>query len=359
MTSIVTPSWQKTQGFSFTFLSPKPPRERKLQTSFRLPLGVHSVDKKLTLREAIKIEVEAWTWLAETGRKNKTKWPGWEKYGYMGGWNALCIYKRQQAAKPLGCKGCPYYEKFGDCEAIGSPYSRWLDADTPRQRRSAAIEYLFQLKQLLAETSDEEEKAVAQETEKRKRFAEEMTLKYQNKYSGCYNITLEGKKLLGVSRVVRAEVPLPPHYIRPGCFWLRLDNGNAIIGTQSQFDETLKDTPEQFPQFIPDKRVNPKILETLKLVDKKRDEAEEERRKLIEQQKDLFELKRVRPPSARTPKADIVAFPYTVGWVDTNSVDANTISKAIALEKQIENLCERINRYIGATNRLIDKIYTK
>lgn len=99
---------------------------------------------RLTKKKAIDISIELWEWLAETGETRKKDWNGWNKYGYMWAYCALCKYARQRGG---ACGYCPYYEVFGLCGDT-NPYGRWLYAETPKTRKKYALKFLEQLRSL-------------------------------------------------------------------------------------------------------------------------------------------------------------------------------------------------------------------
>lgn len=104
--------------------------------------------EELTEAVAIRITLELWEWLAETGRR-KGGWPGWKKYGRM-----LC-----------GCPLCEFYRRGGDgdCELGRCPlaqqreygchqwgFSVWDIATTKTQSKKYAKLFLEQLRRLNA-----------------------------------------------------------------------------------------------------------------------------------------------------------------------------------------------------------------
>ncbi len=90
----------------------------------------------LTKKKAIKIGKELWTWLAETGEKFKSRWPGWEEYGKMQDDCAFCEYAHS-------CDDCPLGQ---DC--YDTYFANWCDAQTPEDRKKYAKLFLEQLKAL-------------------------------------------------------------------------------------------------------------------------------------------------------------------------------------------------------------------
>lgn len=109
---------------------------------------------RLTRTDAIKISKELWTWLAETGSNDKEDWLGWDKYGRMWAACALCEYANQRLGFKEGeaCQYCPYYMKFGFCQADDvealSPYDRWEGEETHKDRKKYAKLFLEQLETL-------------------------------------------------------------------------------------------------------------------------------------------------------------------------------------------------------------------
>ena len=109
---------------------------------------------RLTLKKAIWISKELWTWLAETG-KEKHEWPGWGEYGKMGLDCPLCEYASEDRFKPT-CEPCPYHQKYKRCTPLLPPrnrkektlYWRWAGAKTPKTRKKYAALFLAQLEKL-------------------------------------------------------------------------------------------------------------------------------------------------------------------------------------------------------------------
>lgn len=106
---------------------------------------------RLTKKKAIEISIELWTWLAETGEE-KDEWPGWEECGHMSCYCAFCEYCNRHPEKDTdSCSTCPYYEKFGPCQADDenlTPYDKWEEAKTEVLRKKYASQFLVQLKEL-------------------------------------------------------------------------------------------------------------------------------------------------------------------------------------------------------------------
>ena len=93
---------------------------------------------KLTKKKAIEISIELWTWMADTGRKCKRSWTGWEKYGRMQDDCALCEYTKE----PLdACNDCPT-----DC--YESAFYDWRKAENKGERKKYAALFLAELKEL-------------------------------------------------------------------------------------------------------------------------------------------------------------------------------------------------------------------
>lgn len=105
---------------------------------------------ELTREDSIRIAIELWTWLAETGAL-KREWPGWKKYGEMDASCPFCVYGEQQVhleVTETACDACPYYWEFDDCCGKDSPYYRWCRVKTRRVKKKYAALFLEQLKQL-------------------------------------------------------------------------------------------------------------------------------------------------------------------------------------------------------------------
>lgn len=105
---------------------------------------------KLTKKKAIKIAIELWTDLTETGEAIKRDWTGWEKYGHMTASCPFCEYGNRKDRHSGGgiCFSCPYYQVFGYCTDGKAPYWKWDGAKTKTTRKKYASLFLEQLKQL-------------------------------------------------------------------------------------------------------------------------------------------------------------------------------------------------------------------
>lgn len=105
----------------------------------------------MTRKRTIKLCIELWEWLIETG-KRKVYWPGWEKYGkaYNNCW--FCEYGMQQEKRYKSikccCEYCPLYSQFGSdgCFAISCGYDKWSKAKTPRTKKRYAKLFLKQIR---------------------------------------------------------------------------------------------------------------------------------------------------------------------------------------------------------------------
>ena len=100
---------------------------------------------RLTKRKAINIAIERWEWAAETGSNYKEDWPGGKAYPEFRRHCPLCEYDGRHKRD---CKSCPYYQKYGFCAALGSPYSKWSKRRTKKARKLYAKQCLDQLRQL-------------------------------------------------------------------------------------------------------------------------------------------------------------------------------------------------------------------
>lgn len=101
---------------------------------------------KLTKKKAIDVSIELWTWLAETGARDKLDWEGWDKYGEMESDCALCEYSTQHNGE--GCGNCPYYQQYGFCDNDDAQYAKWAGSETARARKKYASQFLEQLRTL-------------------------------------------------------------------------------------------------------------------------------------------------------------------------------------------------------------------
>jgi len=103
---------------------------------------------RLTKKKAIEITKELWDWLAETG-KNKPDWAGWKKYGEMECFCPFCKYDSQQAkVDEKLCTHCPYFEVFGSCLRVGTPFVKWRNARAGKDSKKYAKFFREQLEQL-------------------------------------------------------------------------------------------------------------------------------------------------------------------------------------------------------------------
>ena len=104
----------------------------------------------MTEKKARGIAIKLWTWLAKTGKEDKTEWPGWEKYGRMENDCPLCEYglRKRKVDEPI-CHYCTYMEVFGGCMSGKTQYYvLWSEAETPEERKKYAKLFLEQLKTL-------------------------------------------------------------------------------------------------------------------------------------------------------------------------------------------------------------------
>ena len=105
---------------------------------------------RLTQKLALKITLELWTWLAETGRK-KGRWPGWKEYGGIRAFYegcAFCEYKRRTVGFARCLRACPYATFFD--EECHRYFDQWNDAKTPKARKVAAQACVDQLRKMLS-----------------------------------------------------------------------------------------------------------------------------------------------------------------------------------------------------------------
>ncbi len=105
---------------------------------------------KLTLKRALELSIELWTWCAETGQ-DKTLWPGWNDYLAH---NYCFICQEATEASPeiyhANCKFiCPLGDRIDGC--YGYSWGKWVKASTAKTRRKYAALFLGELKQKLAE----------------------------------------------------------------------------------------------------------------------------------------------------------------------------------------------------------------
>ncbi len=111
---------------------------------------------RLTEKRAIKESKPLWAFLAKTG-KLKEDWPEWDEasnesdYYVFDGKEItagcfLCEYSNRQGK--WACDACPYYQEFEYCYNEGASFRLWSIAETKKDRKKYAQEFLDQLNQL-------------------------------------------------------------------------------------------------------------------------------------------------------------------------------------------------------------------
>ena len=105
---------------------------------------------RLSKKRAIELSIELWTWLAKTG-KDKDKWPRWKEFGAVENECFLCEYDYQarRFREEEDCCRCPYFAKFGVCDALGTPYEGWDHAHSNKVGKLHAAAFLKQLEELV------------------------------------------------------------------------------------------------------------------------------------------------------------------------------------------------------------------
>lgn len=104
---------------------------------------------KLTKEEAIKRHRELWGWLAENPMKEKTDWPGWERYDAALNDCFLCEYVlKSQKNDSNGLSSCDYcpvefdaiegYSKGTIGYCLGGLLSRWIQTSESKERSRLA-----------------------------------------------------------------------------------------------------------------------------------------------------------------------------------------------------------------------------
>lgn len=111
---------------------------------------------RLTRKKAIELCIELWTWLAETGSKDKWHWPKWKEYftDYSEIEDAcycwFCLYNNRKQREKQGNSSChvacPYYEIYGYCN--WSYYGEWQISISRSTRKEYARLFLEQIKSL-------------------------------------------------------------------------------------------------------------------------------------------------------------------------------------------------------------------
>ena len=101
---------------------------------------------RLTRERAIKLSIELWEWLAESGGE-KGEWPEASKYWGDGEqrYCPLCDYDNQFAG--ASCSHCPIVKVYEDgCHSVA--FGHWTKAKTPEKRKKYAKLFLEQLRTL-------------------------------------------------------------------------------------------------------------------------------------------------------------------------------------------------------------------
>ena len=108
---------------------------------------------RLTKKLALKITLELWTWLAETGEW-KWAWPGWKKYDPEMAFASncpLCEYCYRHGTSfewsQKSCGECPYKQATGvKCLRY---FNSWIGAVSRFERKVAAQACVDQLRKML------------------------------------------------------------------------------------------------------------------------------------------------------------------------------------------------------------------
>jgi hypothetical protein len=79
---------------------------------------------ELTKKKALEICRDLWTWLAEHPYKQKSEWPGWNKYGEMRNSCPCCEYAFQNIGGACTSK-CLIRWPGGSCTEPESPFAEW------------------------------------------------------------------------------------------------------------------------------------------------------------------------------------------------------------------------------------------
>ncbi len=96
----------------------------------------------LTPLETVKHSIKLWTWLAEGDLRIKADWPEWKNYACMPMSNCfLCERWREDDSI---CEKCPYWQKYGYCDADKKLYRKWRRTGDVKY----AKEFLLQLKEI-------------------------------------------------------------------------------------------------------------------------------------------------------------------------------------------------------------------
>jgi len=98
------------------------------------------MSKRLSKREALRICVQLWDWLAEDETRHKCAWPGWKKVGAMKLDCPLCEYSHQFSGTPI-CVNCPL-RGYGawpvaGCYLSPSAFFAWLDSRGVYRQKAA------------------------------------------------------------------------------------------------------------------------------------------------------------------------------------------------------------------------------
>ena len=100
---------------------------------------------KLTKKKALSIAIVLWEWIVDNPGKEKHKWPGWAKYGWMSDDCPFCEYGSNHSnSETLACN-CPLDKKYGSC--YSTSFGEWGIFDDDGGH-AAAVGFLAQLREL-------------------------------------------------------------------------------------------------------------------------------------------------------------------------------------------------------------------
>jgi len=141
------------------------PLRQQIDFLVRKKMGEKHMD--LTYPKALKLSLDLWTWLAESGAASKREWPGWMFNGgtvmSMEHDCPCCELVRgsRGRAEKMTCLACPAWRVWPypmtytapcPCQHEKSLYTVWRQAETPEGRKAAAGKIRDGLKELIHET---------------------------------------------------------------------------------------------------------------------------------------------------------------------------------------------------------------
>jgi hypothetical protein len=116
----------------------------------------------MTKREALKICIELWTWLAENPEEDKKNWPGWITHGKMELTCPCCEYVGALDRFSNKCEvKCPVSWGFKEsgsyypCCHSKSPFTRWKYSKQNKTRTKYALQVVQLAEYALAKLKED------------------------------------------------------------------------------------------------------------------------------------------------------------------------------------------------------------